>query len=147
MATQLFRVKVLENAGNTAIFRLQIISGEQPDFYASKSFALMLLYDPIVSERVTDAPLAEHVTFDDTLDAAWVNAHGDDYIRSTRLFDVKNHPRTVDLSALSAKQQREFWKSNRAPQASLEVVVTDPRWLAHLKAGDQWETAAYDATL
>ena len=147
MATSLFRVKVIEKDNDTLVLRLGMISAEQPDFYDSKSFALALLYDPIVREQVADAPLAKAVTFENTLEIDWLETHLDEYVRSTRLFDVVNHPRTVDLSTLSAKQQRDFWKSGTAPQASLEIAVTDPRWIAHLQRGDQWETAAYDPTI
>ena len=147
MATRLFRVKVTGKTVDTLTFRLRIITGEQPGFYDGKSFALMLLYDPIVNERTRGAPLAEKVTFDDTLDVGWVRAHVDEYVRSSRLFDTKNLPLTVDLAALSGNQRRAFFNSTRAPQASLEIVVTDPRWIAHVKLGDEWETAAYDAML
>ncbi len=144
MATYLFRVKVKEKKNDSLTFGLRIISAEQPGFYGGKSFALMLLYDPIVGERVKDAPLGRSVTFENTLDPAWVTAHVDDYIRSCRLFDVVNTPPTENLAALSPKERKSFWKSDRAPQASLEVTVTDPQWIEHLKKGDEWDSAAYD---
>jgi hypothetical protein len=145
MGTRLFHVKVVAKKADTVVLRLRIISAEQPGFYDGKSFALMLLYDPIVNARAPNAPLGERVTFENTNDAGWARAHVDAYVRSCRLFDVTNHPIAVDLVAMTGAERRRFFKSSVAPHASLEIVVTDPRWIAHLKRGQTWETAAYDA--
>ena len=95
----------------------------------------------------TDAArkMADGYVIENTNDAGWARAHVDAYVRSCRLFDVTNHPIAVDLVAMTGAERRRFFKSSVAPHASLEIVVTDPRWIAHLKRGQTWETAAYDA--
>ena len=145
MATYLFHVKVNEVSDTQVVLKLRIITGEQPNFCSGPSFALMLLYDPIDIGMVRDAPLGRQVTLEDLMNVDWLDEHVDEYIRSTALGAVKNHPVTTDLAAMSPKQWRDFFKSSRAPSALFEVTVTRSEWLAHLRTGMEWDTAAYDA--
>ncbi|HKX29090.1 MAG TPA: hypothetical protein VJ302_15455, partial [Blastocatellia bacterium] len=85
MATSLFKVKVLSKREAVLVLRLRIISAEQPDFCRSKSFALMLLLDPIIYRMVEDAPLAQQVSSENILDVNWVSQHLDEYIKECRL--------------------------------------------------------------
>lgn len=145
MATELFHVQVIEVGDRHALFGLRIITGEQPDFPSGSSFALMLLYDPIVNDVTRDAPLGREITLDDTMNAEWLDEHIDEYIQSTELHDVKNQPVTADLERMTLRERGEFFRSLRAPSARLVVTVTRPEWLSHLRPGMQWDTAAYDA--
>jgi hypothetical protein len=145
MATALFHVTVGTIAGNDVVFQLRIITGEQPDFYTGRAFALMLLYDPIVKQNISDAPLARHVSAQHITDVAWLHEHVDEYIDEAVLTTVDNHPVTADLERMSPKQRREFFQSNQAPTGTFEITVTNPEWKAHLRPGMEWESAAYDA--
>jgi len=145
MATDLFHVKVSDVSHTRIMLSLRIITGEQPDFYSSKSFALMLVYDPIIHEMVSDAPLGRELSFDDTMNGEWLYDHVDEYIQSAVLEDVRNQPFTADLKAMSPKQRRDFFRSSRAPSARFEITVTQPEWLAHLRKGMEWDSAAFDA--
>jgi hypothetical protein len=145
MATHLFHVKVIKVSDTRLVLQLRIITGEQPSFYCGKAFALMLLYDPIVNDVVRDAPLSREVSFDNTMDSDWLDEHVDEYIQSTSLDEVRNHPFTADLDGMSPKQRRDFFNSRRVPSARFTVTVTRPEWLAHLRKGMEWDTAAYDA--
>jgi len=146
MATELFHVKVLDKEGTKVVLQLRIISGEQRDFYDGEGFALMLLYDPISYGDVDeDVPLAREVTLENTLDPDWVADNVADYVAAVRLYDVKNHPPAVDLEKLSGDARREFFKSDEAPTAKLEVTVTRPEWVEHIRAGAEWDTSSYDA--
>lgn len=145
MATPLFHAKVMEVRDTRVVLKLRIITGEQPDFYSGPSFALMLLYGPIVKEMVRNAPLAREVTFEQTIDVDWLDEHIDNYIQSTVLDQVKNLPITADLDAMSSEQWSEFFQSDRAPSARFEITVTRPEWLSHLHEGMEWDTAAYEA--
>jgi hypothetical protein len=144
MATQLFKVKVLSKCDNVVILQLRIISAEQPDFCKSKSFALMVICDPIINEVVENAPLAQRVSFEHTLDITWVSKNVHNYIEDCHLYDIKNYPITVDLENLSPKQRRDFWKSAEVPQAVFEITVTNPLWIEHIHKGMEWQTAAFD---
>lgn len=146
MGTALFNVKVLGKEEKSVVLGLRIISAEQPDFYRTKSFALMLLYDPIVREETPDAPLGREFAFEDTLDPGWVNANVDKYIAKARLSEKQNVPVKADLGKMSGKQRRDFWKSDEAPTAKFEIKVTSPEWIEHLKSGMRWDSSAIDVT-
>jgi hypothetical protein len=145
MATELFHVQVIEVATRHVTFSLRIISGEQPDFPSGPSFALMLLYDPIVNDVTPDAPLSRAITLDDTMNVDWLDEHIDRYVVAVDLQDVKNQPITADLERMSLRERREFFQSPRAPSARLAVTVAQPEWVSHLRPGMRWDTAAYDA--
>jgi hypothetical protein len=145
VATSLFHVKVLECSGVDVKLELRIITGEQPAFYSGLSFALMLLYDPINKGLARDAPLARAVSVEQTTDLGWLHEHVDEYIDDAVLTDLRNHPVAVDLERMSPKERRDFFRSARAPVAVFEVTVTKPEWIAHLRRGMEWDTAAYDA--
>jgi hypothetical protein len=147
MATSLFHVKVAEVRDTRVVLNLRIITGEQPDFDSGPGFALMLLYDPIVKKLVSDAPLGREFTAEDTRDSEWVDEHMDEYILSDSLEDVKNLPITEDLESMSLKQRRDFFKSSRAPTARFHITVTRPEWVAHLRKGMEWDSAAYDSLM
>ena len=144
MATSLFKVKVLSKKEASLILRLRIISAEQPGFCTSKSFALMLLIDPIIQEIADRAPLAHNVSLKDTLDINWVSVNVSKYIEECHLSNIENYPLSVDLEQLSPKQQRDFWKSNRTPTAIFEITTTSPAWIEHIDKGMEWDTAAFD---
>lgn len=144
MATSLFKVKVLSKKEALLVLRLRIISAEQPDFCTSKSFALMLLIDPIIQEIADNALLAQNVSLKDTLDINWVSKNVSKYIKECRLSKIENHPLNVDLEQLSPKQQRDFWKSTRTPTAVFEITTTSPVWIEHIHKGMEWRTAAFD---
>jgi hypothetical protein len=105
----------------------------------------MLLYDPIINGMGRDAPLSRKVSFDNTMNSDWLDEHVDEYIQSTSLDEVRNHPFSADLDGMSTKQRRDFFNSSRAPSARFDVTVTQPKWLVHLRKGMEWDTAAYDA--
>ncbi len=144
MGTYLFHVKVIEVRDTRLVLKLRIITGEQPGFHSGAGFGLMLLYEPIESGMIRDAPLAGEFMFDDILNVDWLDEHVDEYIQSTKLNDVRNQPITEDLERMSSKQWREFFKSSQAPSARFEITVTRPEWIAHFEKGMEWESAAYD---
>lgn len=92
---------------------------------ATSTFALMLVFDPIRKsgsremaryEHLASAPLAAEMDVNNYLDPAWMRANAKAYIARTK--------RTKDV---------------------LEVWPTDPAWIAHLREGMAWDTAAYSS--
>jgi hypothetical protein len=64
----------------------------------------------------------------------------------TRLSDVKNFPIRVDMEKMTSREVTKFYDSDKAPSATLEVKVTDPIWLQHIRHGMRFETSAFDLT-
>ena len=144
MPTHLFAVDVRSKTGPTVVVGLRIISAEQPDFPRTRSFALMLLLDPIAQRTVTGAPLGQAASLEDALDEDWVYENIDRFVDDCELFDEENVPIDVDLSALSDAEERAFWASERAPRARMKISVVDTRWIEHVERGMSWDSAAFD---
>lgn len=147
MASAMYHVSVNEVSDTWVVFKLRIITGDQPDFDSGRAFALMLIYDPILKKKITDAPLAHHVSHDDIVNVSWLHQHVEEYIDDAVLTEIRNLPVTEDLEQMSPKELNKFFASDRAPWALFDVTATNPDWIAHLKPGMKWESSAYDAFL
>ena len=85
----------------------------------TEGFFLSAVHDP--ARLAKRAPLAEAISLDDICDEEFILAHVREYIASVEVVSAS--------SRVSAVYRVEF---------------TDPRWVAHLKAGQSWGTASYD---
>ncbi len=144
----LFKARVEKLDDQTAQIRLFIIHPDQTRFYLVKNFALQILWDAIDASKArggASIPLAQAISTDRILDSSYVVAHQDDFIASVEYLSLKNYPRTVDFEAMSDKEFDQYWENEAGlPQALMEVTVTDPKWIAHLAPGMEWDTTAYD---
>jgi hypothetical protein len=147
VATDLFHVKVKEVRETQLILRIRIITGEQPNFFSGRSFALMIIYDAILKRGIQDAPLAQFVSQDEIVNLSWLHQHVEEYIDDAVLIDIRNLPVKADLTQLSPRERRNFFASKHAPSAIFEVIATKADWIAHLQIGMEWTTSAYDAFL
>lgn len=110
---------------------------------ASITFALGLVCAPfrrVLEGTVPSArsPLARAIDIEAGQDGdeTWMMENARAFIASVSRKGVKNaraNMRTVDYEDLAS-----------LPQAVLDVVATDPAWVAHLKPGLSWRTATYD---
>jgi hypothetical protein len=147
MATFLFHIKVIEMVGTDVVIEIRIITAEQTDFYSGRGFALMLLYDPIRQQPIRDTPLAHEVSCENVLDVDWLQDHVHEYIDDAVITDIRNYPIAIDLERISARQRDTFFRSNNSPVALFEITATRPEWIAHLQAGMEWDSTAYDPFL
>lgn len=143
----LFRARLEKIKGRECQIRLYIIHPDQTRFYASKSFALQLLWDAVRSPDVTDgqsSPLGLAIRAGEICDLEYVTQHEDSYIESVRYLERKNYPRSVNFEGMTDEEFDNYWNDEEGlPQAVLLIQVTDPRWIAHLSNGVMWETSAY----
>ena len=87
------------------------------------TFAMMLVYDPIMNSGYRDfakfthlesCPLAQEMDRDNYLDEGWI-----------------------------LKNANAFFSKVTVKKGVLEVFPTHPAWIAHLRKGMDWDTAAY----
>ena len=79
----------------------------------------------------TPAPLAQEISFDDTMDRGWLEL-------STRGF-IERAETKVE-SGSSEGQTKEDWI-----KSTLTITVTDPAWVAHLTVGQEFDSHSFDA--
>ncbi|MFI5555360.1 hypothetical protein [Streptomyces sp. NPDC051738] len=119
----------------------------------------------VFGETADGAPLGDVITRDQRLDEAWVDANTRWFIESVERIATRNYPLTDeevdelldDENRVSFPWEEEPRFDEMSPESAAElvlseetnvgadydVVVTDPRWIEHLTAGDWWRTAAY----
>ncbi|WBB64170.1 hypothetical protein O7599_17355 [Streptomyces sp. WMMC500] len=119
----------------------------------------------VFGERADGAPLGDVLTQDQRLDETWVDAHTRFFVESVERVATRHHPLTdeevdellddEDRGGFPWEEQPRFGEMTPEAAADLvlseetnvgadyDVVVTDPRWIEHLTAGDWWRTASY----
>jgi len=139
-------------------------------FPGSPVFALRLLYECAndVSadfSNIPKGPLGE-LDIDDVHSEEWGLTHAADHFASVEVeipgsnaLDEREARRRVASALVSAglrpderrwqpafdAQWRHLWSEVEAlPRARYRIVATDPKWVAHLKVGDRWRSAAWD---
>lgn len=161
--TDLYAVRVLAIDPLARRIRLRVTVvyydiGEHQPLPDDASFYLRLL---------TDGPLGDAITRDQYADEAWVDANTRWYVADVDRIATRNHPFTGEVEARLREWLEDGdggfpWEDGTTfhempPEsaahmlrsedvrvgADYDVVVTDPRWIEHLKVGDWWRTTSY----
>lgn len=119
--SSLYEVGVIQRQESKIQISVQVIHPDSNYINASPGFALMLLYRNVNN----DSPIKKEVDFDDTLDESWMRENARAFIQS------------VDLKM--GKPNKRGWKNG-----VLDITVTHPAWLEHLKDMNHWDSAAFD---
>jgi len=132
-----FKVRVDQINASKVKLKVFIIFPDGTDFWDSKNFALQLIFD---SARTlsNNCALTDSITEEQIADNYWLVNFDEDYIRSVTLENIQNFPFTENF-ILNLENPQQL------PQADYSIEVTNPKWIAHLKEGSVWESAAYDA--
>ena len=126
---------------------LTIINPDQRSFYNTKSFALLLILDPLQESKHKNPAIFEEIPLDDitnfNLDLIKKKASG--IIKKVDLHTTENFPLPADLASRSDEEIRKFWSDKEhLPQAIISIVVKKPEFISHLKKGMSWESGAFN---
>lgn len=142
-----YNIEVLNKNDNCTNLKVTIISPEQPVFFSTKSFALLILLDPfyinpdLKSGILSLIPTSEILDFN--LDFFKKQQHN--IIRSTDLKDLKNYPLQQDFISMTPEELSNFWKHKEdLPNAVLTICTVSASMLDHIKTGQSWESGAFD---
>lgn len=166
----LWQARVIDLAGDTARIEVRQAHPDAGAFPDSHAFALRLLheqawsFDDSFSYR-GDAPLGENVDNKQVYDEAWLAANVHRFIAGVTsegdagTIDERAAVRatadrlglSTDLDELSDDERARFdeayeafWQDPTAmPARTYRITVTEPRFLAHLKPGTTWSSAAF----
>jgi hypothetical protein len=133
-------VKVLEKKDRNVRLRLYLLIPEVTQFCVTKNCALQILWDKAHPAVGRSSPLGDAITADNRRDARWLLANQDRFIESVCLLETANYPASSDLIFSNYPYNLKV-----LPQATIEIVVTDKRWIAHLRRGASWGTVPLDA--
>ena len=138
MSSATHQVKVLGKADKVVTLRLTMLNPDVDQFCVAPNCALQILWDKAHASN-RPSPLAEAISSQNRLDAEWLRHNTARFIESVNELGTENDPMPSGVSF------DELRRRGAVPQATIEVGVTDPRWIAHIRRGSIWETAPFDA--
>jgi hypothetical protein len=169
MSTTLWHVEVFKIAGDTVRLAVRVNNADSGPFETNNRFVLRILFDQATESRnykiVPVGPLGEVIDEDKIFDDEWLDEHASEFIKSVEVSNVVNG----DVSRASSQAKIEaaliadgkkkdeagwkelvgermkaFWaEPKNLPSAVYTIHVTDEKWLAHLKPGQKWGSAAF----
>lgn len=129
MGSDLYRVKVAEKQNRTVKLRVEVVHPDANYLSNNESFALMLLHEG--TRGAEKAPLAQEISFEDTLDRSWLELY-------TRGF-IERVEDTIESGSGEGDSPEQWLKG------VLTITATDPAWIAHLEVGSEFDSRAFDA--
>lgn len=109
-------------------------------------FALSLLADPLDEyvcgreEHVRNSPLFDEIDLDSYLSEEFIRSNARGFVASSKIVESENHPPPY----WGDDNYDSFWQGDESSWARLRITPTHPGWIAHLREGMSWDTAAYD---
>lgn len=128
MGSDLYRIKVAGKQDRTVTLRIEVVHPDSNYLSDNASFALMLLHEG--TRGTQNAPLAQEISFEDTLDRGWLE-------RYTRGF-VERVEKKVESGSPEGQSSAEWLKG------TITITATDPAWISHLAVGAEFDSRAFD---
>jgi hypothetical protein len=170
MGTTLWHVEVVKLAGDTVRLAVRVADADAGPFETGNAFVLRMLYEPATGldsnyKDTAFGPLGEAIEEDQIYDDDWLAKHGAEFLRSVELADVVNGDvdrassqariekaliaegkkrRSKGWDELVLERMKRFWSDPKnLPSAVYVIQTTNEKWLAHLKRGQKWNSAAF----
>jgi hypothetical protein len=129
----LWEVEVAELTDTKTKLRVTMVHPDASPYATDAMFVLQLLYDTarVLDDDFNDVPagpLGETVAFDALDSEKWIRDNGARFIASAWI----EHVRVPAEDSIGTV-------------ATYVIEVTDPRWIAHLRTGQCWDSAAWSA--
>ena len=146
--SELYSVSVLKKTKTSVDFFVQVVHPDSMYIPNSKTFALLLLFDPVRDwqlgkdkKRLTDCPLANEMDINDYLNQEWVVKNAAAFVKSVKRSDIKDRP----PKAAERDHEHPYWQGEcQWMNGVVKVTVQHPAWIQHLDESLSFETAAYD---
>jgi hypothetical protein len=133
-----YHIKALQKKRKKLRMRLHLLIPEIDDFCYAKNCVLQILWDKAHPAFGLNCPLNQAMSQSQRQDPRWLMAHQSSFVEAVSLLDTANYPAESD--AVFAEQD-----TRKLPQATIEVFVTDEKWIEHIRAGDEWDSVPVDA--
>lgn len=143
----LVSIKSIDHNRGKVDFHLTIINPDQKSFYNTKSFALLLLLDPLDNAGAKPTAITDEIPLEDivNLNLDIIKKKATKIIKKVDLHDIINFPPDTKTTLLTDDKFRQFWANyNLLPQAILTVLVKNASYISHLTEGQTWKSAAFN---
>ena len=139
MGSDLYDVRVRSRDGASVRLDVKVVHPDSMVLPEDLGFALMVLRE---GAEDTD-PLAAEVSFENTMDAAWLTRWGKGFLRSVSIEELR------DAAPPEAERDHEhpYWKDHaRWMSATYAIDATHPAWVRHLTPGKTFPSRAFSET-
>ncbi len=133
------RVQALQLQGTEVMLQITIVHVDEDSFCLEPNCVLQMLWQAGGPWNPSEVPLHAEMSVGQLLDPAWLLANTARFIASVKPVGGDRQPASSGEAAADAS------RGSGQPSAAAKVVVTDPRWLAHIEPGQSWDSAPYDA--
>jgi hypothetical protein len=137
--SETYELKVRSKKDDTIELDVTIVHPDIDELPETKNFALQLLVD--AGDR--KGPLNQEISIDQRLDEQWMKQNGHRFIKAVKILRKKNHPRG-GLAELEDDDGGDGPAPEPNPTAVYRIKVVNPKHLAKIEPGLEWDTAAYD---
>ena len=145
MSTDLYRVRVLDldPTQRKVTFRVFLVYYDWSGVPTDPSFFFRILWDEADARFGGGGPLGEEVDVRHYLDEAWVNENTQRFVERVTRLSLRNDPLPAGKPPPTFVYDG-YSNEDGLTQGDYEVIVTDARWIAHLKVGQTWQTTSYE---
>ena len=136
MGSDLYRVRVLDKQDKKVRLGVQVIHPDAMDLPGDKSFALMMLFE---AAKTAD-PLVGEMGLEDSLDPKWNQRHAAGFVTKVAVLSIENPPP-------EDRYNDPYWNDpEQWMRGEIEITVTHPDWIRHLRKGNTWASRAFQVT-
>ena len=144
--SDLYSVSVSTVTDEYVEFAVSVVHPDAGPVSEGLCFALSLLADPLDEysygreEHVRNSPLFSEIDLESYLSEDFIRSNACGFVASSEIVGGENHP----PPSWGDENYEEFWDGGTDCWAMLRITPTHPGWIAHLREGMCWDTAAYD---
>lgn len=144
--SELYSVSVHEVTDDYVELDVSVVHPDAGGVSEGVCFALSLVADPLDAynygreEHVKSSPLFSEIDLDSYLSEDFIRSNARGFIAASEIVREENHPPPY----WGDENYESFWEGDEVSWARLRITPTHPGWIAHLREGMSWDTAAYD---
>ena len=145
MSTDLYRIRVLalEPEQRKILFRVFLVYYDWEGVPTDPSFFLRILWDEADTRFGKGGPLGDEINVEQFCSEAFIDANTHRYVERVTKLSRRNDPLPAGESRPTFVYEG-FKDEDQLTQGDYEVIVTDVKWMAHLKVGQTWQTTSYE---
>jgi hypothetical protein len=145
MSTDLYRLRVLalDPARRSVTLRVFLVYYDWSGVPTDPSFFLRVLWDEADTRFGRGGPLGDEISVEQLCSEQWIDANTQRFIERVTRQTLHNHPLPPGWTPPTFIYSN-YKEEDKLTQGDYEVIVTDAKWISHLKVGQTWQTTGYE---
>ncbi len=145
MSTDLYRIRVLalDPAQRKVNFRVFLVYYDWSGVPTDPSFFTRILWDEGDTRFGGGGPIGDEISVENVCSEEWIDANTHRFIERVTKLSRRNDPLPPGQSPPTFIYEG-FKDEDALTQGDYEVIVTDARWISHLKVDQTWQTTSYE---